>query len=273
MKLTEKQRIILEALARFKYLTTKQLQMILHSNNRGSINSAIRELKSAKFPLIKSMEFWVVPGKWRLAAVHHLTESGKRLLITKLWIKSEEVLAPKGSSAFFQRDYYHRLATIDFNIRFQQWIWQHGLQLKFFYSYFTKVKHGEQYRAITAIKYGNQRIEPDGLGVYKYNEKDVIFIFELHNGNDAKRAIEQIARHYNILVAGLYSIQNQVSSVARVIYLFEQKSCMEKVMKLFMADSRLRQLSDYFLFNHQENINIGFTHNWQTPAGKPRHFK
>lgn len=63
MKLTEKERVILEALARFKYLTTKQLQRIFHDCCRSTINRAIRSLKAYKSPLVKSLEFGVVPGQ------------------------------------------------------------------------------------------------------------------------------------------------------------------------------------------------------------------
>ena len=63
MKLTEKQLVILEAVAWFKYLTTKQLQMIFFDKNRSAINSALRDLKACKYPLIKSLEFGVNPGR------------------------------------------------------------------------------------------------------------------------------------------------------------------------------------------------------------------
>jgi selenocysteine lyase/cysteine desulfurase len=61
MRLTEKQIIILEALARFKYLTSKQLQIIFTSKSTSAINTAIRSLKEYKYPLIKSLSFGITP--------------------------------------------------------------------------------------------------------------------------------------------------------------------------------------------------------------------
>jgi hypothetical protein len=61
MRLTEKQLVILEALARFKYLTSKQLQIIFNARTTGTINTAIRKLKCVKYPPIKSIGFGIVP--------------------------------------------------------------------------------------------------------------------------------------------------------------------------------------------------------------------
>jgi len=57
----EKQIVLLEALARFKYLTTKQLQLIFGLKSNSYTNTIIRNLKSRKHPLIKSIEFGIVP--------------------------------------------------------------------------------------------------------------------------------------------------------------------------------------------------------------------
>jgi len=267
MKLTEKQLVILEAVAWFKYLTTKQLQMIFFDKNRSAINSALRDLKACKYPLIKSLEFGVNPGRWRYAAIHHLTESGKRLLVEELGYKEKLVLCPARSSTFFQRDYYHRIATIDFNIRFQQWVWMHGYQIGFFHCYFTKLKRGESFRSITALPLANSWIEPDGVGLYIDNGIRKLFLFEMHNGNDANRAIKQIEKHYQAMVMGLYSIKYQVSRVARIVYVFEKQTCMEKVMGQFMANPKLQKLKKYFLFNHIDNLERRFPTYWQSPNG------
>lgn len=61
MKLTEKQIVILEALARFKYLTSQQLQLIFQNKSASAINTAIRPLNDLKNPLIKSLCFGVLP--------------------------------------------------------------------------------------------------------------------------------------------------------------------------------------------------------------------
>ncbi|MCP4414796.1 MAG: hypothetical protein GY808_19735 [Gammaproteobacteria bacterium] len=60
MKLSEKQLIILEALARFKYLTSQQLQQIFGKKSCSYINSAIRKLRLFKPTLIRSIDFGVI---------------------------------------------------------------------------------------------------------------------------------------------------------------------------------------------------------------------
>ncbi len=63
MKLTESQILILEALARFKYLTTYHLQLIFDKKSCSHINATIRSLKTYKYALVSSLSFGVVPGR------------------------------------------------------------------------------------------------------------------------------------------------------------------------------------------------------------------
>jgi len=60
MKLSEKQLIILEALARFKYLTSHQLQELFNMKSCSYINAAIKKLNIAKSPVIKSIDFGII---------------------------------------------------------------------------------------------------------------------------------------------------------------------------------------------------------------------
>ncbi len=73
MKLTDRQVIILKALAHFKFLTSKQLKQIFHGLSLSAINHNIRQLKTFRYPLMKSLDFGVVPGKGRLSRIHFLS--------------------------------------------------------------------------------------------------------------------------------------------------------------------------------------------------------
>ncbi len=74
MKITHRQAIILKALSYFKFLTSNQLEQVLNCS-LSTINGALRGLKTFRYPLVKSVDFGVAPGKGRLAPVHHLTEA------------------------------------------------------------------------------------------------------------------------------------------------------------------------------------------------------
>jgi len=67
-----------------------------------------------------------MPGKGRLPNVHCLSQSGVRFLIKTLGYLEKNIQYPKNRNSFFQRDYYHRMATIDFNIGFQKWLGREG---------------------------------------------------------------------------------------------------------------------------------------------------
>ena len=133
MRLTEKQINILEALARFKFLTSRQLQLIFTLQSCSYINTAIRNMKTWKSPLITSIDFGIAPWKGRLARVHFLTLSGVRCLTKELGYPEGNILYPKNRNSFFQRDYFHRIASINFNIKFQQWLASNDHGLKFFH--------------------------------------------------------------------------------------------------------------------------------------------
>ena len=61
MRLTEKQIVILEALARFKFLTVNHLKVIFNAKSESAINTAIRSLKALKYTPIQSIDFGVLP--------------------------------------------------------------------------------------------------------------------------------------------------------------------------------------------------------------------
>lgn len=112
----------------------------------------------------------------------------------KLIMPRHLINAPIQRNSFFQRDYFHRIATITFNILFQRWLINHSHQLYFFKSYFNRKKQESAQRE-TTIKLKDYKAEPDGIGLYFTNTVPHLFLFEQHNGKDAQRAINQMINH------------------------------------------------------------------------------
>ncbi|HIJ26595.1 MAG: hypothetical protein HN455_04010 [Gammaproteobacteria bacterium] len=61
----------------------------------------------------------------------------------------EEILAPARNTTFFQRDYFHRVATVQFAILFQQWMAHHEYGLIDMGLYFNRRMVNGQYVAAT----------------------------------------------------------------------------------------------------------------------------
>lgn len=81
MNITVNELVILMALARFKFLTSAQLKRILGCKSLSTVNSALRSMRRFRYPLVKSVDFGVAPGKGRLAPVYYLTKAGKNRLL------------------------------------------------------------------------------------------------------------------------------------------------------------------------------------------------
>lgn len=264
MRLTEKQIIILEALARFKYLTSQQLQIIFNSKTTSAINTAIRSLKGFKYPLVKSISFGIVPWYGKLPHVHYLTSSGVKVLTEKLIMPKHLINAPIQRNSFFQRDYFHRIATITFNILFQRWLINHSHQLYFFKSYFNREKQ-ENNQRVTTIKLKDYKAEPDGIGLYFTNTEPHLFLFEQHNGKDAQRAINQMINHCYWLANGAASEQFKLNKPVKIYYVFEHESCLKATLNYFTNDKWLMRFRHHFYFKTNQSLLTSFADNWQMP--------
>ena len=272
MRLTEKQIKILEALARFKFLTSQQLQLIFTLQSCSYINTAIRKINTWKTSLITSIDFGIAPWKGRLARVHFLTLPGVRFLTKELGYPESKILYPKNRNSFFQRDYFHRIASVNFNIKFQQWLANNGYGLHFFNLYFNKSKEYNYRRSITAVAIWKQWIEPDWIGLFLAFNKRHLFIFELHNWKDTQRAIRQMVNHSFGLASGTFSDFYKIKKAAKIYYVFENESCKKAVMREFLNHSGLSKFQDYFLFKSKQELAVDFSTNWLTPKGEQVNF-
>lgn len=84
-----------------------------------------------------------------------------KFLVNELGYQIQKIQFPKNRNSFFQRDYFHRVSTITFNITFQKWLAGNNYEFLFFHSYFNKSKASNYRKAITALPIEKQRIEPD----------------------------------------------------------------------------------------------------------------
>ncbi|MBT3844136.1 MAG: hypothetical protein HOD58_02405 [Gammaproteobacteria bacterium] len=184
---------------------------------------------------MKSIDFGVIPGHGRLARIHYLSEAGKRTLISGTPLEPHEILAPAKNASLFQRDYFHRIATIQFNIQFQQWLASHGYTLVAMELYFNRQSIDGQYRSATRTKSHGRFVEPDAVGVYRAHGLFHTFLFEQHNGKDAKRAIRQIEQHCLGLSDDSYAIRLTQNDTVHIVYVFQNPTCMSVVMKAMLA--------------------------------------
>ncbi len=176
------------------------------------------------------------------------------MLITDLRVHPNQIKIPSKGSSFFQSDYHHRIATIQFNIQFQQWVAKKGYRLLLVNTYFNRKYIDGGYLSETRVIHHGKRTEPDAIGVYGDDHRFYTFLFEQHNGMDAKRAIEQINNHCNLLGNSGYTYQIGKRSPVRVAYVFQHSCCMQSVMKKMMESPALRLFKHSFLFKTEEEL-------------------
>ncbi|MGI1672027.1 MAG: hypothetical protein K6L74_17115 [Neptuniibacter sp.] len=97
-------------------------------------------------------------------------------------------------------DYAHRMATIDFKIRFYKWLARKGYKLNFFDCYFERdggnnSHSGTASKSRAALQVGDIQIIPDAVVGYTTPQGIQLFVFEQHMGKDVKRALRQIQTH------------------------------------------------------------------------------
>ena len=170
----------------------------------------------------------------------------------------KNIKRPLGRSCFFAADYYHRIATIDFKISLIKWIKKQEYQLNFFHCYFEREWSNNSLTGIVskskaALQEGEIQIIPDAIIGYVTPAGSELILFEQHMGSDAKRAIRQIMWHCRLL--SLWTVNKKYGSQqnSRVIYIFENKSCMGSVIHRLKNMSWFSQFKQFFRFKTMDN--------------------
>lgn len=103
---------ILLALARYKFLTTSQINVLVPKENAW-LRKQILDLYNRSKPMIDRVSFGFHPRKGKLENVYFLTKYGQKLLSEVFDLNEDEIKMPVGTGSLFYKDYFHRKNTID----------------------------------------------------------------------------------------------------------------------------------------------------------------
>lgn len=272
--ITERQLQILEHLAEFKFLTTSQLTGLLGVKTITSINILLSKLSDGKGALTRNKDFGFYPGFGRLPRIHFLSTKGADFLAENLDLEREKIKVPKENKLMFQRDYFHRVATVDFNIGLRNFCRENDFQKLFFDYYFDM--NGNQRngtgKAKNALPVGDFQIIPDGIGKITNGEIDNLFLFEQHNGKDSKRAVKQIFNHIQAIAELSANEKYNHQKSVRVFYVFENEACKKSVVRELHYRQDITNFKEYFLFKTQAQLKESFSKNWLLFSGESRDF-
>ena len=259
MLLKEKSIQILEVLAIFKFISTSQLLTLQISQHKPNLVKPIKDLIFHN--LIWKLTFGVDPKRWKLENIYYLKTKGVKFLRDELnYDDNQTIKYPIWTSNMFFRDYFHRLATIQFHIRLFIYLVQNNWTITIFDTYFDKIWSNRidvNLKAKTKLifKDGSYFI-PDAICLYEKGNKPQIITFEIYRGKDTKRVLKQFIKHLNALSEGLPSKVFNKKIGSKVVALFDTKEAMASVIKRFKSDSKYINFDKYFIFNYLENWDL-----------------
>lgn len=261
---------VLCALAEFKYLTTGQLLELGIMNNRSNMNKLLLELRTASYPLVNSISFGVDPKLGRLESVHYLTNHGFRLLKQSY---GEQMLIryPKGTNQLFHKDYFHRLATVNFHIAISSWAKEQHFELKRFVTYFDKLSSGKNkgFRAESAIEiHAEQYLIADAVFLLQTKRRTELYCVEVYMDDDTSRIHSSLFGHLQALRNGQPSRQFGLDYGSRVLCIFDKPTYMKQAMIRLQEDPRFASSKAHFLFKTMEEVKAGELNEWELFDGE-----
>ena len=185
-------------------------------------------LKERSKPLIISQSFGVHPTRGQLHSLLYLSKYGKEVLIENGY-KEENIKIPSNKT-FVSTDYFHRVANIQTYVFMDLYLQSiDKANILFFDYYFSKTSYStQQYsRALNRIDLDDDSyIIPDIATKFNVDEKDYLYLIEVHNGNDSNKAFVQCLQHIKAIDLGSPKNKYNHPRNNRVIFIFEQIGCM-----------------------------------------------
>lgn len=278
IKKPESQLKVLESLARFKFLTSVQL---LDLGVRGNLTNTRNELRKLRDldKLIDRAEFGTVPPYGRLPDVYYLTKSGVRFLVDHLDYDEGGIKYPDRPTSMFQRDYFHRVATVDFFIAFRQWCDSKGYSVDVCDTYFDKIGANagnsplQKLEARTKIFFEDgDYLIPDGAVIFEARDREHFFLFEYYAGADTKRVIGQLEKHALAISEGAPSTKYGTDRGNFVVCAFESENAMNAVMKRMQENTVFTAFKKHFRFKSIDGVKTSFYDGWSLFSGDTVNF-
>jgi hypothetical protein len=274
MILKEKHQEAIEYLARYKFLTSSLFLLLGLYKNRGDITNSLKVLVDMKRPLIKKVTMGIYPGKGKLEDIYYLTNYGKKFLMEELFYSEDKIKIPKSNSIIPKKDYAHKISMIWFNVLMSKWLQENDGSVEFLNYDFDKVGNNrstgssDNVTSINKISLGGVSFIPDIITKINIDNKDFLFLFEQHNGNDTKRLFKQLYPHLEALTYGVVRKQYNFEKSHRVAIVCEFESVKKSVIKRLQESKEFDKFHKFFIFKTNDELKEEFFNNWTQVDGK-----
>ena len=272
--ITNIQENILLGLARYKFLTTSQmLALNVGTKHYPYLWKQLVSLRDRKKPLVICNNFPNPnPKKGRVESMYFLSKEGKKQILNQGILETEEYIKiPRGKTIAY-KDYYHRKFTIDFQIKLDDWANANNRTVPFFDTYFDKTGNNrtdKNLRAKTRIDFNDRMFFiPDGA--FKIDKQ--FYLFEMYNGKDTKRVLEQLDKHAQALTyRHTHKTYNlDLNRSYKTILLFEFTSAKHAILKRIQDEKAFEFIRPYFLVKSNEELHQDKFNTWLNLEGEEK---
>ena len=266
------QQLILEALAKCKFLTAGQMIDLGIKNDRGNLNRELKALRAWPKPPIANRNFGSHPSEGKLESVHYLTEIGECLLIDGLTLEAKDIRRPIGRSSMFFKDYNHRRNTIDIHVALLKEEQAGNGRIVFFDTYFDQEGNNRRdanARSKTKIDLADSsHLIADAVALWESETGGTkLFAIEMYNGKDTGRVERQLHQHLVALSEG--QLVEQVSreyghgKSYRILCVFEFLPQLQVAWQRIAANPDYEDAEAYFVAKTYEKLkNQPFHEGW-----------
>jgi len=271
--------LILQELARYKFLCTSHLLKLNVLKDRNNVNRELGYLRKQEHPLIATLKFSVDPKRGRLESFHYLTQAGKRWLIHELDYEESDIKLPNGK-VDFSHIYWHHRHTLDIEIAMRQWLYITKGEVMVCDRYFDKQhkdkkKGGSRNTCAFPLPTG-QYVNPDLVCLWsEANSTKRLLLLELHRGHDQQKLMKQIANHIQLLHLGIphhqFNASHGLKKGHRLLVVVEEKSTIKSIknrLRQYLG-SKGEEYAPFICFKALDEIDAqSFGSNWQTITGQ-----
>jgi hypothetical protein len=268
-RFSDKQIQILTFLSKYKFLTYGQLIQLGVSKHKSNLSNLVSSLRDGKKPYVRK-----IPHRFGVPAKHYLTKKGAEVLIELGKAQEDKIHYPKAVITTDTQDQKHRTCTVDLQIALDLSIDEQGLEVTFTDRYFDTTGSNRVARNLkskTALIYeGSKTLKADMTFRIAGEKVDELYLLELENGTDAKKAVPKCIMHAKAIMLGSANEKFNYSKAYRTLWVFENESTMVSVRERVVVIPMFQKLKEYFLFKTVESFKEEVSSGWVNLDNKKR---
>ncbi|MEO1419274.1 MAG: hypothetical protein AAFW00_28735 [Bacteroidota bacterium] len=270
-RLQDKQVRILKALARYKFLTYKQMIALGIEKYNSNLSNLVKQLRESKRPLVRK-----IPHRNGDAAKFYLTLKGKQVLLELYDDLTEENLHYVKKVIYTDtQDQKHRIGTIDIQIALDQACEKTGVKVLWYERYFDTVGNNrvsKNLQSKTAILYEkNKSLKADLTFLLQTPAQQELYLLELENGTDSQKSVAKCVNHAKAIFLGSANEKYGFQQAYRTLWVFEQESIMQIVREQLKQMPFFENLTEYLLFKPLADVRgEEFLSGWLNIEGEVR---